>query len=62
MGYHTVFDTDTTCMLQYALQLKQKEMIKDSKERKKKVISNPDYYLFNIYEKKAFSEYSSSKC
>jgi len=32
-GYHPVFDTDPTCMLHYALQLKQKGMIKESKER-----------------------------
>jgi hypothetical protein len=49
-GYHPVFDTDPTCMLHYALQLKQKGMIKESEERMKKLIANPDYHLFDLTE------------
>jgi hypothetical protein len=52
-GYHPVFDTDPTCMLHYALQLKQKGMIKESEERMKKLIANPDYHLFDLTEEKA---------
>ena len=52
-GYHPVFDTDPTCMLHYAFHLKQKGLKKESEERMKKLIANPEYYLFDVNEKKS---------
>ena len=53
-GYHPVFEIDKTCMLHYALQLKQKGMIKESEERMKKLIANLDYHLFDLNVKNVF--------